>query len=216
MTEQKDRILQTCLRHFLRHGIRKMTNEKLVALLGISTKTLYKHFGDKEGLLEEVLHLYHDERYIALLQKPSDHGKAGLLLNIWISAVESEPKVSRLFYKDLNHYYPELAARVESSISKKFSDRFLQIIELGVNEGSFRKDINPKVVLEAIYALYVSLVRNRRYEGTGATSIDMILDTIGIYIRGFCTPKGMKELDVHIARNRGSAGRAGIIKGKYL
>src|SRR5580765_1314180 len=116
--DTKNDILNTCLKYFLQHGIRKMSNEKLVALLGISTKTIYKYFKNKEKLLEEVLHLYHDQKYEALQSPPPDQNAVCFLFDTWHFAIEKEPRVSKIFYQDLNYYYPKLAEKVESSISK--------------------------------------------------------------------------------------------------
>lgn len=199
MDTKKD-ILDACLKYFLQHGIRKMSNEKLVALLGISTKTIYKHFKNKEKLLEEVLHLYHDQRYEILQGLPSGQNATCLLFDIWRNAIETEPKVSKVFYQDLNYYYPKLANKVESSISKKFSDKFIEIIERGIEEGVFRNDIIPEVVLEGIYVLYVSIVRKQQYKNVSASPFEVMLNTIVIYFRGFSTDKGIKALDKHISQ----------------
>jgi len=49
----KDEILQTALEQFLKYGIREMSIRKLIASLGISTKTVYKYYKNKEELLED-------------------------------------------------------------------------------------------------------------------------------------------------------------------
>jgi AcrR family transcriptional regulator len=198
--DAKNDILNTCLKYFLQHGIRKMSNEKLVALLGISTKTIYKYFQNKEKLLEEVLHLYHDQRYEMLKSLPSDQNAVCLLFDIWHAAIETEPKVSKIFYQDLNYYYPKLAKKVELSISKKFSDKFIEIIERGIGEKVFRDDIVTGLVLEGIYALYVSIVREQQYKNFSASPLEVILNTMVVYFRGFCTDKGIKVLDKHISQ----------------
>ncbi|HEY2582835.1 MAG TPA: TetR/AcrR family transcriptional regulator [Mucilaginibacter sp.] len=204
--DAKNDILNTCLKHFLQHGIRKMSNEKLVALLGISTKTIYKYFENKEKLLEEALHLYHDQRYEMLQNLPADQNEACLLFDMWRVAIETEPKVSELFYQDLDYYYPKLAQKVELSISKKFSDKFIEIIKRGIGTKVFRNDINPELVLEGIYALYVSVVRNQQeqFKNLSASSFEVVLNTMGVYFRGFCTADGIERLDQHIAQCKAS------------
>jgi AcrR family transcriptional regulator len=198
--DAKKEILNTCLKYFLLHGIRKMSNDKLVALLGISTKTIYKHFKNKEKLLEEVLHLYHDQRYETLQKLPSGQNAVTVLFDVWRVAIETEPKVSKIFYEDLNYYYPKLARKVESSISKKFTDKFIEIIEHGMDEGVFRKDIIPALVLEGIYALYVAIVREQHYKNVSVSIFEVLQNSIVVYFRGFCTDKGIKILDKHIAQ----------------
>lgn len=76
----KEEILRKSLKLFLKHGIRDMSNQKLVELLGISTKTIYKYFKNKEELLEEVLYLYHDKQYEMLINLPNEQNAVCLFL----------------------------------------------------------------------------------------------------------------------------------------
>ena len=67
-----------------------------------------------------------------------------------------------------------------------------------MDEGVFQNAINPEVVMEAIYVLYDGAVRTERYKTFRVSPLDLLLNTIVVYIRGFCTPKGIIELDDHI------------------
>ena len=68
----KEEILQTSLDQFLKYGIREMSIQKLIEPLGISTKTVYKYFKNKEELLEEALHLHFAGQYKLLEQLSAD------------------------------------------------------------------------------------------------------------------------------------------------
>src|SRR4029078_10891791 len=114
----KDEILQTALRQFLKYGIREMSIQKLVAPLGISTKTVYKYFENKEQLLEEALSLYYLQQYGLLQTFGNDKNVVCLLFDIWYIGIETECKVNKVFFQDLNYYYPELEKKVEATISK--------------------------------------------------------------------------------------------------
>ena len=149
----KEEILQQSLELFLKHGIREMSNQRLVELLGISTKTLYKFFKNKEELLEEVLHLYHGKQYERLQNLPVEQNAACLFLNVWQIAVETEYKVNKVFYEDLHYYYPELENKVNAAISKKFEQFFIAIIHRGIEQGDFRKDLLPEVALKSVFVL---------------------------------------------------------------
>ena len=72
------------------------------------------------------------------------------------------------------------------------------MIEHGIVEGVFRKDIVPTIVLEGIYALYVSIVREKQYKLLSASTYEILQNTIAVYFRGFCTHKGITILDRHI------------------
>jgi len=53
--EIKDRILHTAYEKFQQYGFSKVTMEEIAADLGISKKTLYKYFSNKEHVLRELL-----------------------------------------------------------------------------------------------------------------------------------------------------------------
>src|SRR4051794_8671051 len=98
----KDEILQTSLKQFLKYGIRKMSIQKLVEPLGISTKTVYKYFENKEQLLEEALSFYYIQEYNRVQILGRDKEVVQLLFDMWFSGVEAECKVDRVFFQDLN------------------------------------------------------------------------------------------------------------------
>jgi AcrR family transcriptional regulator len=191
----KSEILETALKQFLRYGIREMSIQKLVAPLGISTKTVYKYFENKEELLEEALLLYYAQQYQVLESLPADQNVVHVFFDIWYTGVDLEYKVNKVFFQDLNYYYPELEMRVERMISKKFWKKFIQLIQRGIEEGVFKEDILPEVVLEGISVLYIAIVRKEQFKSFHITAFNILLNTIAIYIRGFCTQKGIQELD---------------------
>ncbi|WP_345159815.1 TetR/AcrR family transcriptional regulator [Pontibacter saemangeumensis] len=194
----KEEILQQSLGLFLKHGIREMSNQKLVELLGISTKTLYRHFKNKEGLLEEVLHLYHGKQYEMLQRLPVEQNAACLFLDVWHIAVETEYKVNKVFYEDLHYYYPELEKKVNAAIGKKFEQFFLSILHRGIEQGDFRKDFLPDVTLKSGFVLLRAAVRTDEFKRLRLSAADLLLNTIGTYTRGLCTEKGTLALDEHI------------------
>jgi AcrR family transcriptional regulator len=194
----KEEILQKVLPLFLKHGIREMSNNNLVDSLGISTKTLYKYFKNKEELLEKVLHLYHGQQYEILENISTKQSAATLFFDLWNRALEIEYKVNKAFFYDLHYYYPEMGKKVEAAIAKKFKEQFMGIILQGMEEGGFRKDIIPEVVLESIFVLYTAIVRAQHFKRFRLSQHEILLNTIAHFIRGVCTEKGVEELDEHI------------------
>jgi AcrR family transcriptional regulator len=194
----KDEILQTALKQFLKYGVREMSIQKLVAPLGISTKTVYKYFENKEQLLEEALTLYYVQQYGRLQSFNTDKNVAGVLFDAWYIGIETECKVNKVFFHDLNYYYPELEKKVEATISKKIWKHFIELIKRGIKEGFFREDIDAEIALEAISAVYVSIARTTNFKKFRNHLSNIFLNTITIFIRGFCTPKGIEELDSYI------------------
>lgn len=194
----KEEILQKSLKLFLKHGIRKMSNQKLVEWLGVSTKTVYKYFKNREELLEQVLHLYHGMQYETLENRQAEQNAACLFFDVWQTGVELEYKVNKVFYHDLHYYYPELERKVDAAITKKFQQHFLSIIHRGIEQGAFRNDMLPEVALQSVFILYRAAVRTEHFKSFHLSANDILLNTIASYIRGLCTEKGIQALDEHI------------------
>lgn len=194
----KNEILQKTLPYFLKHGIRKMSNQKLVELLGISTKTIYKHFKNKEGLLEEVLYLHHAQQQETLKSFPTAHSVACVFFDMWLTGVEREYNVNNAFFQDLHYYYPELEKKIEAVAHKKYAQHISRLMKRGIEEGSFRSDIIPEVVFENINAQYMAITRSEQFKRFNLSAEKIMLNTITLTIRGICTVKGVEELDEHI------------------
>jgi hypothetical protein len=137
---------------------------------------------------------------------PVEQNAACLFFYLWHRGVEMEYKVNKVFFQDLYYYYPELGSKVEAAISKKFKQQFFLIIQRGIDQGAFREDIIPQVVLEGIFILYTAIVRTEHFIGFRLSPYDILLNTIANYIRGFCTEKGVQELDEHIQTFQSSGG----------
>ncbi|MFM7339105.1 MAG: TetR/AcrR family transcriptional regulator, partial [Bacteroidota bacterium] len=53
----KDRLLTTAMQEFMQYGFSRISMDDLAVKLGMSKKTLYKHFPSKEELVRGVLEL---------------------------------------------------------------------------------------------------------------------------------------------------------------
>jgi len=196
----KKEILQTSLKQFLKHGIRQMSIQKLVEPLGISTKTVYKYFKNKEELLEESLSLFHAQHKETwkCLSVDHNHNAVILFFEIWHTAIELEYNVNKAFFEDLYYYYPELLKKKEAALDKEYTKQFIQVIYKGIEQGVLQKDINPEIIFMGVSVLYQAIVREDRFKRYRTSSDEILLNTIALYIRGFCTEKGIKELDNHL------------------
>jgi len=188
----KEKIIETSLQQFLEHGIRKMTLQKLVLVLGISTKTMYKYFSNKEELLEECLGLHYKEadKQINELLKDCDNPVASLV-RVFSKSIELDFGTTHLFYHDLNYYYPELQDKVMKKYVSGSLETVVSIIQQGISEGYFLPYLKAPIVLETLTAMYASVTRNNIYKDFSMKH-ELIKHTIMIYLRGICTDKGLK------------------------
>ncbi len=172
-----------------------MSVQKLVVPLGISTKTFYKYFKNKEELLEEVLTLLYIQQFKRIEEDSNTENPIHLLLQIWSMAFQRENDVNHKFYYDLHQYYPEVESRVENRVGQDFWKEFRHLINIGIENDLFLKTTQPDVVLEAISVLYSVSVRTEQFEKFGLSPTIIFQNTLAVLIRGICTSKGLDDFE---------------------
>lgn len=193
--EQKDRILAYAIENFSRNGIRNVKMDDIASDLGISKRTLYQLFKDKENLLVECFK-YSEKRSAKLyseLIKSTDNILE--LYTKWLKMrIDEIRSINPQFFSDLNKY-----SRVQKyfrDVSAMKSKEGLKFINMGIAQGLFRNDINYNVLLRISEITAESIMRNELYL---EYSYDDLFGSASIMsVRGICTKKGYDLLDKYI------------------
>ncbi len=188
----RDRILDTAMQAFVTKGIKAVKMDDIAKMLGISKRTLYETYGNKEILLFEGVKKYHaisEEKLAYIYNSTSD--VMDILLKIYRLKVEESKNVCTEFYSDLAKY-----PSVEDYLSKgrkQANENFVAFLKRGVEEGYFRKDLNLELVCSAFSSTMLHIVRDELYK---FYSIEEIFHNIVfVSFRGFSTLEGIKRLD---------------------
>jgi AcrR family transcriptional regulator len=147
MDTRKLHILEQVRRLYHRYGIRSVTMDDVAKQLGISKKTLYEHFADKEDLVKEVLLMDHQNRSIVF--KEIEKKKLDAICEILevykaINAIFRDYNTSMEY--DLRKYYPGLFSNVKKIRRKRMFDTLYSNMNKGKREGFYRKDLNAKII----------------------------------------------------------------------
>jgi AcrR family transcriptional regulator len=192
----KQEIVKISLSRFLTYGIRKMTIQKLLSPLGISSKTVYKYFQNKEDLLRECLILHYARLLGDIIQTIESHpNPVQALVNSWNLIIEADFGVTRIFYHDLNSYYPALQDEILNKYFDRISEAAVNLLQRGMQNGYFRKELNPIVSYIAMNVLYSSITRTDHYKKLRISPEILTEQTLFVYLRGICTEKGLKEFN---------------------
>lgn len=193
--EQKDRILAYAIENFSRNGIRNVKMDDIASDLGISKRTLYQLFKDKENLLVECFK-YSEKRSAKLyseLIKSTDNILE--LYTKWLKMrIDEIRSINPQFFSDLNKY-----SRVQKyfrDVSALKSKEGLKFIKMGIAQGLFRNDINYNVLLRISDIVTESIMRNELY--LEYSYDDLFGSTSIMSVRGICTKKGYDLLDKYI------------------
>ncbi|MEO0338895.1 MAG: TetR/AcrR family transcriptional regulator, partial [Bacteroidota bacterium] len=184
-------IIDTALNIFLQKGIKALTMQKLAQELGVSSKTIYKLFGDKANLLRACLNVHYQKlgNQIALLHKDSEDSLIGMV-KILEHLFKVEFEINPTFYADLNKFYPDIQDAALAGNGHRQS-MMADLINLGKQKGLFLKHIDTNIFWIALRHLYSGVTRDHIYADIKASPKDLLEQTIFTFLRGICTPKGL-------------------------
>lgn len=189
----RERILERAMQDFANHGIRSVRMDDIAKSLGVSKRTVYEIFGDKEAMLFEGLKIYEERKrtYLQHYAEENGHHSIDIILEAYRMKVEEVRAVNPQFYSDLMKY-PKLEGYMKQRQAQA-RDGYLKFMQRGVDEGFLRGDINYEMIplmFEAIgqYVLSNQLLQKYSVE-------ELFSNYFLIALRGLCTSKGLKIID---------------------
>lgn len=190
--ELKVRILTVAMKAFAERGIRAVKMDDVASELGISKRTLYEIYENKELLLYEGVTHYYQLKEDELKCKTADcRNVMEILLTVYRTKVEEFRKTNQLFYDDMVKY-PKVQ-RFLIQQNQTMLHKSIKFLERGIIEGYFRKDLNCELAARMFDALGEYVVMNKLYQKYSIEEI--FVNLVFVSMRGLCTEKGIKALD---------------------
>lgn len=143
----KERILQEAFKLFGLYGIKGVTMDDIARHLGMSKRTIYENFRDKNQLIEESLaeQLKKSIHEFDLLLDNSENILEGILMHM-NKQRESENRCRLRMSLDIQRYYPTIYKKHLETIGNLNNIRLQEVIIKGIEQKVFREDIDPKIV----------------------------------------------------------------------
>lgn len=194
--EVKERIVAESGQLFARYGIRSMTMDALAEEMGISKRTIYERFKDKDTLLLEVIKYFKqqtaDEAHRLIEQ--SDNAIEALF-RIMRMTIAQMSQVNPTFFHDFKKYHNRVYK--EFSVPGDIRDFSItsRLLEKGVSQGVFRPDLDLDIVNHAIHALFDLFSQESPMVAAGYDRKDMFEHVIIPFFRGISTLQGLSLLE---------------------
>lgn len=188
----RERIIEKAMQDFSKHGIRAVKMDTLAKELGISKRTMYEIFEDKETLLFEGIKVYGDRKQEYMRSYAEEgHDVIDIIMEAYHMKVEEVRAVNPNFYLDLIKY-PRLAQHMKEA-QQKSREGFLAFMKRGVDDGYFRSDVNYELVPHIFDALGQYILSNSLVQQYSVE--ELFSNGFLIALRGFCTDKGLHTID---------------------
>lgn len=187
----RDKIITTAMEAFAQKGIRHVKMDDVAKELGISKRTLYEIFDKKEDLLYEGVKFYLGDRRTQMEVKAQEcKNVMEIILQAYKLKVEEFRQTNPCFYTDLVKY-PKVA-RYLAQQNQQMLTNMTKFIERGIEEGFFRKEVNPELVARLFDALGKYVMEQQLY--CLYTIEDIFTNLVFVTIRGICTEKGVEAI----------------------
>jgi AcrR family transcriptional regulator len=192
----KKRILSESLPLMLNYGVKAMTMDELAKRIGISKRTIYEHFEDKDTLLTEILQYnkkLKEQQFKKVLEESSNviHAFFHLLTNTESSTFTK--MVSR--HEEIKRYHPAVYQKIVCSDENQEIERVEKLFKLGVKQGVFRKNLKTDIAASLFRTILFQLWNDENKLREQYAFEKIFRSFIEIFIRGCCTEKGLDVIE---------------------
>jgi TetR/AcrR family transcriptional regulator, cholesterol catabolism regulator len=189
----RQRIIDKSQELFFRYGIKAVTMDDIARELGISKKTIYQHFEDKDAIVLAGVTAHFDEERCQseeLQAKAPDPIAEVVMASEQMRQMLTGMNPTMIF--DLKRYYPQAWASFTEFKNDFILDNIRTNLKKGIQLGLYRKDINVEVL---------ALLRNEQvelgfdpqiYPPQKFNMLDVQLSLLDHFLRGVVTDEGLK------------------------
>lgn len=197
-TELRTKILECAGQRFRKYGIKQVRMDDIAHTLGISKRTLYEVYPNKEELLLECVKRHHEKELADLHATIGENWSVmDVICYIYRKQIEQGMSISPLFYDEIKGY-PKVVEYI-SNMHNRQAESAKVFFMRGVEEGYFINTGNSELLQELSGCVNEYIRHNRLYFRYSMTEI--FRHCVILFIRSICTPKGILEFD-RVLENR--------------
>lgn len=193
--ETRVRILLKANELFNRFGFRRVTMDEIALKTGMSKKTIYQSFENKDEIVNAIVeqHLSNSTCQCIANVASAENAVHEVFLNVEMVQKMTEEMNPGLF-EDLEKYYPSVFEKIYRHKHDFIAEKIKTNLEKGIREGLYRDDINTDVLTKLrIETMFIPF--NQQLFPYGKYRIyDVEIEIIDHFLHGVATPKGLKVI----------------------
>lgn len=202
MNDEINKILDTVTLMYQKYGIKSVTMDDVSREMGISKKTLYLCFSDKNDLVNKAI-----DRAV---EKVSYEYEKVADLNL--NAVEELLEYNRISAQvlkdhsasadyDLKKYYPEIFDKTVKIRVEKTYKMVLANLQKGKMQGLYRKNLNEDIIARLYVSRTMAMQGNSLFSHEELLSVEFFKEIFIYHIHGIANAKGMEVLERNLKKN---------------
>jgi AcrR family transcriptional regulator len=196
--DNRQRIIEEASVMFRTYGIRAVTMDMLASEMGMSKRTIYEVFKDKDELLKGVLDWMTEKqsKLVADIMKGSEN-VIEAIFKILDIMTEHFGKMSPAFRLDMKKYHNDIVMKLKDAGEIPYYINNKDIILRGIREGIFRKDIDIAITNKCLGEVVRMTNDKDLFPPEDFNDQDIVRDFFINYIRGISTQKGLDLINFY-------------------
>ncbi len=196
---KKEKIVNGALELYMRMGVKSVNMDKVATNLGISKKTLYVYFDNKQDLVNHCFQKHYDlvsemiNTTAAQFENAIDE-----LFAIDESCSLVMKQTNPYLLGELKRYYPNTWALIEQLKQKVLFNIMKKNLNKGVEQGIYRKEIDVDIIAKLMINRIDALINEEVFPLTHYDFRKLLTEIRIYHLRGVATLKGINYLEQKI------------------
>jgi len=199
-------IIEAATKLFMQYGIKSVNMDDMARHLGMSKKTIYVHFKDKEDLVKKAVRSFckqEDAQIQEICTRKLSAVEEMLEISRWVISVLTNVHPSVMY--DLEKYYPEVAASLKLSRHELVYRSMHNNVVSGQKQGLYRKDVNADIIVKLYIARMDAVFDQHLFPMKDYKVLDIYLENFKYHIRGIASAKGLEYLEQHMKKTKSNS-----------
>jgi AcrR family transcriptional regulator len=195
-TEIRERILQEAHDLFMQYGLKSVSMDDLSRKLGISKKTIYLHFSDKDALVKSVVERVlttNTKLHIEERTKSINAIHEEFLIIELMGTLFKTMNPSILF--DMQKYYPDAFVYFLQHKNNIIKGMIRENLQRGLEEGLYREEINLDILTRYRVESVVMPFNTEFQQGLKKELTELCREISIHFLYGIATTKGQKLIE---------------------
>jgi AcrR family transcriptional regulator len=189
--DTKVKIIEIANEQFKRYGLRSVTMDEIARLAGISKKTIYQEFADKNQLVLEVFAKEIEKDMQAISCVPAtDEDIIQHLVGLSTYMRERFADINPMVLNELQRYYPQCWQMFEEFKNNHIYTEIVDVLENGKKQGYFRAELNTEIIARTRMEQMMSTFDPIKFPPSKFNQVELQLELFEHFLHGIFTDKG--------------------------
>jgi AcrR family transcriptional regulator len=186
----------------MQYGLKSVTMDDIARKSGVSKKTIYQFFKDKNDIIKSAIKDHFEEHKQNILEATNSTKTATEALIELSSCMKRQVEtINPAVLYDLQKYYPKSYQKVVEFKQDFMLDLVINMLNKGIADGSFRKEINVEILailrIEQVQFAFNPTVFPRDKFDFKTVNFQMFEH----FVHGILTEKGREQYSNLISKN---------------